>query len=144
VVGNGAVQHMGDDTIGAGAGDDESVKVELSKIPDDLDKIVFAVTIHEADVRKQNFGQVNHAYIRIIYEESSTEIARYDLSEDASIETSMIFGEIYRVGGDWKFKAVGQDFSCGLEAFSRFFLALMFDCGRLGCNNQSGLRRGSK
>ncbi|HEY8160223.1 MAG: TerD family protein [Methylobacter sp.] len=121
VVGNGAVQHMGDNTTGAGAGDDENVKVELSKIPADLDKIVFAVTIHEADVRKQNFGQVSHAYIRIINEENSTEIARYDLSEDASIETAMIFGEIYRVGADWKFKAVGQGFAGGLGPLAASF-----------------------
>jgi tellurium resistance protein TerD len=121
VVGNGAVQHMGDNTTGAGDGDDESVKVELSKVPADLDKIVFAVTIHEADVRKQNFGQVNHAYIRIINEDGGAEIARYDLSEDASIETAMIFGEIYRVGADWKFKAVGQGFAGGLGPLAASF-----------------------
>jgi len=121
VVGNGAVQHMGDNTTGAGDGDDESVKVELSKVPSDLDKIVFAVTIHEADVRKQNFGQVNHAYIRIINEDGGAEIARYDLSEDASIETAMIFGEIYRVGADWKFKAVGQGFAGGLGPLAASF-----------------------
>jgi len=121
VVGNGAVQHMGDNTTGAGDGDDESVKVELSTVPADLDKIVFAVTIHEADVRKQNFGQVNHAYIRIINEDGGAEIARYDLSEDASIETAMIFGEIYRVGADWKFKAVGQGFAGGLGPLAASF-----------------------
>ncbi len=121
VVADGAVQHTGDNTTGAGEGDDETVKVELSKIPADLDKVVFAVTIHEADARKQNFGQVNHAYIRIVNEEGGQEIARYDLSEDASTETAMIFGEIYRVGGDWKFKAVGQGFAGGLGPLAASF-----------------------
>jgi tellurium resistance protein TerD len=121
VVGNGAVQHTGDNTTGAGEGDDETVKVELSKIPVDLDKVVFAVTIHEAETRKQNFGQVNHAFIRVVNEDGGQEIARYDLSEDASIETAMIFGEIYRVGADWKFKAVGQGFAGGLGALAASF-----------------------
>ncbi len=118
IVGEGAVQHLGDNTTGVGDGDDEVIKVELSKVAADLDKVVFAVTIHEADVRKQNFGQVNHAFIRVINEESGQEITRYDLSEDASIETAMIFGEIYRVGADWKFKAVGQGFAGGLGALA--------------------------
>ena len=121
VVGDGAVQHTGDNTTGAGDGDDETVKVELSKIPADLDKVVFAVTIHEAEARKQNFGQVNHAYIRIVNEDGGQEIARYDLSVDASIETAMIFGEIYRVGTDWKFKAVGQGFAGGLGPLASSF-----------------------
>ena len=121
VVAEGAVSHMGDNTTGAGDGDDETVKVELSKVPADVDKIVFAVTIHEADTRKQNFGQVNHAFIRVLNEEGGQEIARYDLSEDASTETAMIFGEIYRVAGDWKFKAVGQGFAGGLGALASSF-----------------------
>ncbi len=121
VVGDGTVQHTGDNTTGAGDGDDETVKVELSKISADLDKVVFAVTIHEADIRKQNFGQVNHAYIRVVNEDGGQEIARYDLSEDASIETAMIFGEIYRVGADWKFKAVGQGFAGGLGPLASSF-----------------------
>ncbi len=121
VVGDGAVQHAGDNTTGVGDGDDETIKVELSKIPTDIDKLVFAVTIHEAEQRKQNFGQVNHAYIRIVNEQGGQEIARYDLSEDASIETAMIFGEIYRVGGDWKFKAVGQGFAGGLGPLAASF-----------------------
>ena len=119
VVGDGAVQHTGDNTTGAGEGDDETIKVELAKIPGDLDKVVFAVTIHEAETRKQNFGQVNHAYIRVVNEDGGQEIARYDLSEDASIETAMIFGEIYRVGTDWKFKAVGQGYAGGLAALAK-------------------------
>ena len=121
VVAGGAVQHAGDNTTGAGEGDDETIKVELSKIPADLDKVVFAVTIHEAEIRKQNFGQVNHAYIRVVNEEGGQELARYDLSEDASIETSMIFGEIYRIGADWKFKAVGQGFAGGLGPLASSF-----------------------
>lgn len=121
VVADGAVQHAGDNTTGAGDGDDETVKVELSKIPSDLDKVVFAVTIHDAEARKQNFGQVNHAYIRVVNEEGGQEIARYDLSEDASIETAMIFGEIYRIGNDWKFKAVGQGFAGGLGPLAQSF-----------------------
>jgi tellurium resistance protein TerD len=121
VVADGAVSHMGDNTTGAGDGDDETVKVELSKVPADVDKVVFAVTIHEADLRKQNFGQVNHAFIRVVNENGGQEIARYDLSEDASTETAMIFGEIYRVDGDWKFKAVGQGFAGGLGALASSF-----------------------
>ncbi len=121
VVGDGSVQHMGDNLTGAGEGDDETVKVELSKVPTDLDKIVFAVTIHDAEARGQNFGQVSHAYIRIVNEEGGAEIARYDLSEDASTETAMIFGEIYRVGADWKFKAVGQGFAGGLGPLATSF-----------------------
>lgn len=121
VVADGAVQHAGDNLTGVGEGDDETVKVELAKIPADLDKVVFAVTIHEAETRKQNFGQVSHAYIRVINEENGQEIARYDLSEDASIETAMIFGEIYRIGSDWKFKAVGQGFAGGLGPLAKSF-----------------------
>lgn len=118
VVADGAVQHTGDNTTGAGDGDDEIVKVELSKIPAGIDKVVFATTIHEAEARKQTFGQVNHAFIRVINEDNGQEIARYDLSEDSSVETAMIFGEIYRVGADWKFKAVGQGFAGGLGALA--------------------------
>ena len=121
VVGDGAVQHQGDNTTGAGEGDDETVKVELSKVPAELDKIVFSVTIHDADARRQNFGQVSHAYIRVCNEEGGAEIARYDLSEDASVETAMIFGEIYRVGAEWKFKAIGQGFAGGLGPLAASF-----------------------
>jgi tellurium resistance protein TerD len=121
VVADGAVQHAGDNLTGAGDGDDECVKIELGKIPADLDKVVFAVTIHEGVARKQNFGQVNRAYIRVINDDGGQEIARYDLSEDASIETAMIFGEIYRVGTDWKFKAVGQGFAGGLGPLAASF-----------------------
>jgi tellurium resistance protein TerD len=121
VVADGAVKHAGDNLTGAGDGDDETVKIELAKIPADLDKVVFAVTIHEAETRKQNFGQVSHAFIRVVNEENGQEIARYDLSEDASVETAMIFGEIYRIGTEWKFKAVGQGFAGGLGALAASF-----------------------
>jgi tellurium resistance protein TerD len=121
IVADGAVQHAGDNTTGAGEGDDETIKVELSKIPADLDKVVFTVTIHEAEARKQNFGQVSRAYIRVVNEDGGQELARYDLSEDASIETAMIFGEIYRIGDDWKFKAVGQGFAGGLAPLATSF-----------------------
>lgn len=117
----GSVEHTGDNKTGAGDGDDEAVKVTLSTIPAELDKIVFAVTIHDADARRQNFGQVSHAYIRIVNEDGGVEIARYDLSEDASTETAMVFGEIYRVGTDWKFKAVGQGFAGGLAPLATSF-----------------------
>ncbi|WP_027158818.1 TerD family protein [Methylobacter luteus] len=120
-VADGAVVHLGDNQTGDATGDDETVKVELSKVPADIDKVVFSVTIHEADTRNQNFGQVSKAYIRIVNEENGTEIARFDLSEDASIETAMIFGEIYRSGADWKFKAVGQGFAGGLGPLASSF-----------------------
>lgn len=120
-VADGAVVHLGDNQTGDAEGDDETVKVELSKVPTEIDKVVFSVTIHEADTRNQNFGQVSKAYIRIVNEESGTEIARFDLSEDASIETAMIFGEIYRSGADWKFKAVGQGFAGGLGPLASSF-----------------------
>ena len=117
----GSVEHTGDNKTGAGEGDDEAVKVTLASVPAELDKIVFAVTIHDADARRQNFGQVSHAYIRIVNEDGGAEIARYDLSEDASTETAMVFGEIYRVGTDWKFKAVGQGFAGGLAPLATSF-----------------------
>jgi len=113
-VADGAMQHMGDNLTGVGEGDDETIKVELNKIPAEIDRVVFSVTIHEAVARKQNFGQVSRAYIRVVNEEKNEEIARYDLSEDASTETAMIFGELYRNGPDWKFRAVGQGFAGGL------------------------------
>lgn len=115
----GSVTHMGDNRTGEGDGDDEQVKIDLSKIPADVKKVVFAVTIHEADVLKQNFGMVNNSFIRVVNDDSKAEIARYDLSEDASTETAMIFGELYRHGEEWKFKAVGQGFAGGLGALAK-------------------------
>ncbi|NOT86237.1 MAG: TerD family protein [Methylococcaceae bacterium] len=120
-VADGAIEHTGDNLTGEGGGDDETVKVELSKVPADVDRVVFAVTIHDAEARKQNFGQVSSAFIRIVNQEGGAEIARYDLSEDASVETAMIFGEIYRNGTDWKFKAVGQGFAGGLGPLASSF-----------------------
>jgi len=115
----GSVEHTGDNRTGAGDGDDESVIVLLDKIPADIQRVVFTVTIHDADVRKQNFGQVSQAYVRVVNKDSNTEVARYDLSEDASIETAMVFGEIYKHGAEWKFKAVGQGYAGGLAALAR-------------------------
>ncbi len=115
----GSVEHTGDNRTGAGDGDDEALVVLLDKIPADVQRVVFCVTIHDADMRKQNFGQVNHAYVRVVNKDSNNEVARYDLSEDASIETAMIFGEIYRHSGEWKFRAVGQGYAGGLAALAR-------------------------
>lgn len=110
----GNIKHTGDNRSGAGEGDDESVEVALSGLGEEVKKMAFSVTIHEADLRKQSFGQVSNAYIRVVNKANGAEIARYDLSEDASTETAMIFGELYRNGDDWKFKAVGQGFAGGL------------------------------
>ena len=115
----GSVEHTGDNRTGAGDGDDEAVIVLLDKVPADVQRIIFCVTIHEADMRKQNFGQVSHAFVRVVNKDSNNEVARYDLSEDASIETAMIFGEIYRHSGEWKFKAVGQGYAGGLAALAK-------------------------
>ena len=115
----GSVEHTGDNRTGAGDGDDEALIILLDKVPVDVQRIIFAVTIHEAEARKQNFGQVSHAFVRVVNNDSKNEVARYDLSEDASTETAMIFGEIYRYGGEWKFKAVGQGYAGGLAALAR-------------------------
>jgi tellurium resistance protein TerD len=117
----GAVVHQGDNLTGQGDGDDEVVVVTLDKLGADVAKISFAVTIYEADQRRQNFGMVQNAFIRVVNGEGGTEIARYDLSEDASTETAMIFGELYRHGGEWKFKAIGQGFAGGLSPLARSF-----------------------
>jgi tellurium resistance protein TerD len=117
----GAVTHMGDNTTGEGAGDDEVVEVKLVNLTAEISKLAFAVTIHEADSRRQNFGMVTNAYIRVVNEGNNTEIARYDLSEDASTETAMVFGELYRHGDEWKFKAIGQGFAGGLGPLAKSF-----------------------
>jgi len=113
---DGSVEHTGDNKTGSGDGDDEAVKVNLDLVPADVQTVAVTVTIHDAEGRKQNFGQVKNAFIRIVNDETDKEIARYDLSEDYSTETAMIFGEIYRHSGDWKFRAVGQGYSGGLAA----------------------------
>lgn len=118
---DGSVEHTGDNRTGDGDGDDEQIKVKLAEVPADVDKLAIAVTIHEADARKQNFGQVSNAYIRIVNLDDNKEVARFDLSEDASTNTAMIFGELYRKGGDWKFKAVGQGYDGGLGPMAKNF-----------------------
>jgi len=117
----GSIKHTGDNRTGAGEGDDETIEVDLIKVPADVARLAFVVTIHEADSRRQNFGMVSAAFIRVVNDERGAEIARYDLSEEASIETAMIFGEIYRYSGEWKFRAIGQGFRGGLEALARSF-----------------------
>jgi tellurium resistance protein TerD len=117
----GAVEHTGDNRTGSGAGDDEAIKVDLSKIPAGVEKIAFTVTIDEFEARKQNFGQVSNAYIRVVNDADNTELARFDLSEDSSTETALTFGELYVVGGEWKFKAVGTGFAGGLKALGLGF-----------------------
>jgi len=118
---DGSVVHSGDNRTGAGEGDDETLSIDLTKVPADVDRIVLAVTIHEGDTRRQNFGQVSRAFIRCINAANNSEIARYDLSEDGSTETSLVFGEVYRNAGDWKFKAVGQGYKGGLGALASSF-----------------------
>lgn len=115
----GSIVHSGDNRSGQGAGDDEMVALDLDRIPADVDKIVFGVTIHQGEERRQNFGQVSKAYMRCVNVDGDKEIARYDLSEDGSTETAMIFGEIYRSGAEWKFRAVGQGFKGGLGPLAR-------------------------
>ncbi len=116
---DGSVEHTGDNLTGEGDGDDEALKVNLAAVPADVQKIAVAATIHEAEARRQNFGMVSNAFIRIVNDMTGREIARYDLTEDASIETAMVFGEVYRHNGEWKFRAVGQGFQGGLAAMAR-------------------------
>lgn len=116
---DGSLEHRGDNRTGAGEGDDEVMLVDLTKMTTEVQKVAFTVTIHEADARRQNFGMVRHAYIRILNEGDGKEVARYDLSEDASTEAAMIFGELYRHGSDWKFRAVGQGFAGGLGPLAK-------------------------
>ena len=118
---DGSVEHTGDNTTGEGDGDDEVVKVDLSRVPADVQKISVAVTIHDAESRRQNFGMVTNAFIRVVNEANNGELARYDLSEDASTNTAMVFGELYRHGEEWKFRAVGQGFDGGLGPLARNF-----------------------
>ena len=118
---SGAVQHMGDNLTGAGDGDDEQIRVDLSKLPANIDKVAFTVTIHEADTRRQNFGQVSNAFIRIVDESSGKELIRYDLGEDFSVETAVVVGELYRNAGEWKFNAIGSGFKGGLRALCQNF-----------------------
>jgi len=118
----GSVEHTGDDRTGAGAGDDEALQIDLTLVPNHVKRIVVCVTIDEAEARRQNFGQVSGAFMRIVNLDNDVEIARFDLSEDYSTETAMIFGEVYRYNDEWKFKAIGQGYAGGLEAL----------CGQFG------------
>ena len=111
-----AVKHMGDNLTGEGEGDDEQIEVDLTKIPANVEKIAFTVTIYDAEVRRQNFGQVSNAFIRIVDEVSGKELIHYDLGEDFSIETAVVVGEMYRHNGEWKFNAIGSGFHGGLAA----------------------------
>ncbi|HWK23077.1 MAG TPA: TerD family protein [Ureibacillus sp.] len=112
----GSVIHTGDNRTGEGDGDDEQIKIDLSKIPQDVKKIAITVTIHDAEARRQNFGQVSNAFVRLVNEETGAEVLRYDLGEDFSIETAVVFCEIYQHGNDWKFNAVGSGYQGGLQA----------------------------
>jgi tellurium resistance protein TerD len=116
---DGSIVHSGDNRTGEGEGDDESVSLDLSKVPADIDRVTLAVTIHDGEARRQNFGMVGKAFIRCVNAANNSEIARYDLSEDSSTESAMIFGEVYRDGADWKFRAVGQGFNGGLGPLAK-------------------------
>ncbi len=118
---DGSVEHTGDNRTGEGDGDDEALTVDLGTVPADVQKIAVAVTIHDGEARRQSFGMVSNAFIRIVNDVTSRELSRYDLAEDASTETAMIFGEIYRHNGEWKFRAVGQGFKGGLAPMARNF-----------------------
>ncbi|WP_353648768.1 TerD family protein [Nakamurella sp. A5-74] len=118
---DGSVEHTGDNLTGEGDGDDEAIKVDLQAAPAEISSIVFPVSIYEADARSQSFGQVRNAFIRVVDQANGTELARYDLSEDASTETAMVFGELYRSGVEWKFRAVGQGYASGLSGIARDF-----------------------
>ena len=118
---SGAVEHLGDNLTGEGDGDDEQVKVDLSLVPQNISKIAFTVTIHEALERRQNFGQVNNSYVRLVNSDNEEELLRYDLGEEFSIETAIVVCEIYRHNGEWKFSAVGSGFEGGLEALCRSY-----------------------
>ena len=118
---SGSVQHMGDNLTGVGDGDDEQIRIDLSLVPASITKIAFTVTIYEAEARRQNFGQVNNAFIRIYKEDTGEELLRYDLGEDFSIETAAVFGELYKHGEEWKFNAIGSGFKGGLAALCANF-----------------------
>ncbi|MEK8142453.1 TerD family protein [Streptomyces sp. M10(2022)] len=115
---DGSVEHTGDNLTGEGEGDDEIIKVDLATVPGSITRIVFPVSIHDAQARGQSFGQVRNAYIRVVNQAGGAELARYDLSEDASTETAMVFGELYRHGAEWKFRAIGQGYASGLAGIA--------------------------
>jgi tellurium resistance protein TerD len=115
----GAIEHRGDNRDGEGGGDDEVIAVDLTTAPAPLSKVVFLASIYDADTNGVNFGQVRNAFIRVVNSADQTEMARYDLTEDASVETAMVFGELYRHGAEWKFRAIGQGYSSGLEGIAK-------------------------
>ncbi|MDF0529442.1 TerD family protein [Tsukamurella sp. 8F] len=116
---DGSIEHTGDNLTGEGDGDDETINIQLDAVPPNVESIVFPVSIYEADQRGQSFGQVRNAYIRVVNQANGAEVARYDLTEDASTETAMIFGEVYRRGPEWKFRAIGQGYASGLGGIAR-------------------------
>jgi len=116
---DGAIEHTGDNLTGEGEGDDEQIKVDLANTPAQVSSIVFPVSIYDGDARGQSFGQVRNAFIRVVNAADQTELARYDLTEDASTETAMVFGELYRHGAEWKFRAIGQGYSSGLAGIAK-------------------------
>jgi len=118
---DGSVEHTGDNLTGEGEGDDEVINVNLAGVPADVAKIVFPVSIYDAETRQQSFGQVRNAYIRVVNAADNRELARYDLTEDASTETAMVFGELYRHGTEWKFRAIGQGYASGLRGIAQDF-----------------------
>ncbi|SET46754.1 TerD family protein [Thorsellia anophelis] len=118
---DGSVEHTGDNRTGDGDGDDESLIITFDNVPSEVTKVAITVTIHDAEARRQNFGMVSNAFMRVVNEDSNVEIARFDLTEDASTETAMIFGELYRHNGEWKFRAVGQGYQGGLAAMCKQF-----------------------
>ena len=118
---SGALEHLGDNLTGEGDGDDEQIRVDLAAVPADIEKIDFTVTIYEAEERKQNFGQVSNAYIRIVDASNDKELIRFDLGEDFSVETAVVVAELYRHGGEWKFNTIGAGFQGGLQALCKNF-----------------------
>ena len=118
---DGAIEHVGDNLTGQGDGDDEVIKVDLAAIPATVASVVFPVSVYDADSRGQSFGQVRNAFIRVVDQATNNELARYDLTEDASTETAMVFGELYRNGAEWKFRATGQGYASGLAGIARDF-----------------------
>ncbi|AFU05330.1 putative tellurium resistance protein [Nocardia brasiliensis NBRC 14402] len=115
----GSIEHTGDNLTGEGEGDDEVINVDLSATPPTITNIFFPVSIHDADARGQSFGQIRNAFIRVVDAATGIELARYDLTEDASTETAMVFGELYRHGNEWKFRAIGQGYASGLAGIAR-------------------------
>ena len=118
---DGSIEHLGDNLTGEVEGDDEQINVNLAAVPPTVISVVFPVSIYDAESRSQSFGQVRNAYIRVVNQSDGSELARYDLSEDASTETAMVFGELYRNGPEWKFRAIGQGYASGLAGIARDF-----------------------